>query len=133
MEIGVSEIKQFITYLVVCLPRLKAFDRPNDHGHPPTPPGRKRAAGQIRKAALQLGMTKRGSPLTFQHSYAARLLENDYDIRTVPELLGHKDVKGNIIFRRYFTTFRINSGQAYTHMLTIGIRASRKIDPAYHA
>ena len=80
--------------------------------------------GEIRKAALQLGMTKRGSQLTFRHSFAARLLENAYDIRTVLELLGHKDVKGTMIIHRSFTTFRINSGQAYTHMLNRGTRVS---------
>ncbi len=46
MEMGGSEIKQFIIYLAVCFPRLKAFDSPNDQGHPPIPPGRKRAAGR---------------------------------------------------------------------------------------
>jgi hypothetical protein len=46
MEIGGIEIKQFITYRAVCLPRFKAFDRLNDQGYPPTPPGRKRAAAR---------------------------------------------------------------------------------------
>jgi hypothetical protein len=46
MEMDGFEIKQFIIYLAVCFPRLKAFDSPNDQGHPPTPLGRKRAAGR---------------------------------------------------------------------------------------
>lgn len=87
----------------------------------------------LRKAALQLGMTKRGSPYTFRHSFATWLLENGCDIRTVQGLMVHKDVKSTMILRRSFTTFRINSGQTYTHMLNKGIRASRRIGPAYHA
>ena len=46
MEVVGTEIKQFVTYLAVCLPRFKAFDRPNYQGHPPIPPERKHTAGR---------------------------------------------------------------------------------------
>jgi hypothetical protein len=39
-------------------------------------------------------------PVLARHLFATRLLENDYAIRTVPELLGHKDVKTTIICTR---------------------------------
>jgi len=41
---------------------------------------------------------KRVSCHTFRHSFATHLLQKSYDIRTVQELLGHKDVKTTMIY-----------------------------------
>jgi integron integrase len=52
----------------------------------------------VTTAARQSGIPKRISCHTFRHSFATHLLQNGYDIRTVQELLGHKDVKTTMIY-----------------------------------
>lgn len=59
----------------------------------------------VRKAAQSIGIPKRVSCQIFRHCFATHLIEAGYDVRTVQELMGHKDVK---------TTM------TYSHILNLG-------------
>jgi site-specific recombinase XerD len=64
----------------------------------------------VKSAVRQAGITKRATPHTFRHSLATHLLEAQHDIRTVQELLGHRDVTAT---------------QIYTHVLNRGPSGAR--------
>jgi len=52
----------------------------------------------VKEAIQRAGIAKHGTCQTLRHSFATHLLEHGYDIRTVQELLGHKDVKTTMVY-----------------------------------
>ena len=59
----------------------------------------------MQKAVRRSGVTKKVGLHTLRHSFATHLLESGQDIRTIQELLGHKDVSTTMI---------------YTHVASVG-------------
>ena len=52
----------------------------------------------VKKAVSKTGFNQPASCHTFRHSFATELLNKNYDIRTVQELLGHKDIRTTMIY-----------------------------------
>ncbi len=67
---------------------------------------------ELKEAVQRAKLTKRVTSHTFRHSFATHLLQANYDIRTIQELLGHSDVKNTMIYKHCVPSRTVKEAQS---------------------